>query len=58
MDDKIERILEYISDRSGELYDELQEVGPDDGAHLQLIEQIACFDEIYQVVRRIGSEED
>jgi len=55
--DKIERILEYISDRSGELYDELQEQGPDSEAHSSLIEQIACFDEIYQTVQRILAED-
>ena len=55
-EEKIQRILDYISERSGELYDELSERGHDDPARSSLIDQIACFDEIYQRVKGILSE--
>ena len=54
--DKINLILEYLSERSGELYDELSERGHDDPARSSLIDQITCFDEIYQRIKGIMSE--
>lgn len=53
---KIQRILDYISERSGELYDELSEQDQESPARSSLIDQIACFDEIYQTIIGIMSE--
>lgn len=53
---KFKRILDYISERSGELYDELSEQDQDSPARSSLIDQIACFDEMYQTIIGILTE--
>lgn len=54
---KLQRILEYIQERSGELYDELEETGEDSRSRSVLYSQITCFDEISRMVKNIISEE-
>ena len=54
---KLQRILEYIQERSGELYDELEEIGEDSQSRSVLYSQITCFDEMSKMVKNIISEE-
>ena len=58
MDSKIEQILEYISDRSGEIYDEMQEPGLSEEAFSFMAEQVAILDEVYQKVVSIGASDE
>lgn len=54
---KLQRILEYIQERSGEIYDELSEMDHDDPSRSVLYSQISCFDEMSMMIKNIISEE-
>ncbi len=53
---KLQRILEYIQERSGEIYDELEEIGEDSQSRSILYSQITCFDEMSKMIKNIISE--
>ena len=54
---KLQRILEYIQERSGEIYDELSEMDHDDPSRSVVYSQISCFDEMSKMIKNIISEE-